>query len=268
MKKTFITVLVVLLAVSAVFTGCKKKEAAGQGSTLTVGVNPVPHGELINLVKDDLAKEGITLKIVEYTDYIQPNEALIAGDLDANYFQHIPYLESNDAWKAALSFVYGVHVEPLGLYSSKVKNVADLPNKAKIFISTDPANAGRGLILLQNNGLITLKPNVGLRGTPQDIISNPKNFQFTALDPAQIPRSLADADAAIINGNYALEAGLNPAKDSILLEGGESPYANGIAVKKGNENDSRILILQKALQSQKIKDYIDKKWDGSVVAAF
>jgi D-methionine transport system substrate-binding protein len=149
-----------------------------------------------------------------------------------------------------------------------VKSIADLPNKATIIISTDPANAGRGLILLQNNGLITLKADAGLRATPQDIVGNPKNFQFRALDPAQIPRSLQDADAAIINGNYALEAGLNPAKDSILLEGGESPYANGIVVKKGNEADPRIAALKKVLLSQKIKDYINKKWDGSVVAAF
>jgi D-methionine transport system substrate-binding protein len=237
-------------------------------NTLLVGVNPVPHGELLELIKSDLAAQGIELKIVVYTDYIQPNAALLSGDLDANFFQHIPYLESNEEWKNAFSYLFNVHVEPLGLYSNKVKNFADLRDGAVITISTDPANAGRGLLLLQSKGLITLRPDAGIRGTPRDIIANPKNFQFRALDPAQLPRSLQDVDAAVINGNYALEAGLSPVNDSLILEGGESPYANGVVVRKGDENDPRLKALQTVLQTQKVRDFINKTYDGGVVAAF
>jgi D-methionine transport system substrate-binding protein len=268
-KKTILRLLiagivVIALAQPVVAGGSKDKT----GNVLTVGANPSPHAELLNLVKPDLAAAGIELKVVEFSDYVVPNTALIAGDLDANFFQHVPYLESNDDWKAKLSYLYNVHVEPLGLYSNKVKNLADLQNGATIAVPNDPSNGGRALILLESAGLLKLSPTAGIRGTVKDIVENPKNFKFTELEAAQLPRALADVDATIINGNYALEVGLNPVRDSILLEGVKSPYANGVVVKKGNENDPRLQVLKTALQSEKVADYILATYDGGVVAAF
>jgi D-methionine transport system substrate-binding protein len=171
------------------------------GTTLTVGATAVPHAELLNLVAEDLAGAGITLRVVEFSDYVQPNAALVAGDLDANFFQHIPYLESNAEWKNALVSAFGVHVEPLGLYSNSIKNIADLKDGATIAIPNDPTNGGRALLLLQSNGVITLKAGAGLTATPLDITGNPKNLKFRELEAAQLPRALGDVDAAVINGN-------------------------------------------------------------------
>jgi D-methionine transport system substrate-binding protein len=264
--------LSLLIAGALVLTLNQNADARGQNassdSTLTVGASPTPHGELLDLIKDDLAAKGYTLKVVIYNDYVQPNEALIAGDLDANYFQHVPYLESNDAWNNALVNAFGVHVEPLGLYSNKFKAIAELPSGATVAIANDPSNGGRGLLLLQSNGLITLRSGAGLTATVQDISSNPKNLQFRELDAAQLPRALGDVDAVIINGNFALDAGLSPVKDSLILEGADSPYVNIVAARKGNESAPKIQALKEALLSQKIKDYINNKWSGSVVATF
>jgi D-methionine transport system substrate-binding protein len=269
MKKTILSLLIVgALALAVSQTATAKGNAEKKANTLSVGVNPVPHAELLELIKDDLAAQGITLKIVVFTDYIQPNAALIAGDLDANYFQTIPYLESSDDWKKALTFLWGVHVEPYGLYSAKYKSLAEIPDGATIAVNNDPANQGRALLLLQANGLIQLSPSAGIRGTPRDIVSNPKNLKFQELEAAQLPRSLPDVDAATINGNYALEAGFNPPKDSLIIEGSESPYANGLVVRKGTENDPRFEALKKVLLSPKVKDYINSHYDGGVVAVF
>jgi D-methionine transport system substrate-binding protein len=243
-------------------------EAHSSNQTLTVGATAVPHAELLNLVKDDLAAAGITLRVVEFSDYVQPNAALLAGDLDANFFQHLPYLESNPEWKNALVSAFGVHVEPLGLYSNSARVIANLKRRATIAIPNDPTNGGRALLLLQANGLITLKPNTGLTATPLDIRRNPKNLRFQELEAAQLPRVLADVDAAVINGNYALEAGINPVEDSLIIEGADSPYVNIVAVRKGSETDPRILALKTALQSQKVKDYIAATYNGGVVATF
>jgi D-methionine transport system substrate-binding protein len=263
MKKS---ILGLLMAAGLTFALSRPVEA--QRANLTVGATAVPHAELLNLVKDDLAAAGITLRVVEFSDYVQPNAALLAGDLDANFFQHIPYLESNPEWKNALASAFGVHVEPLGLYSNSVRAIANLKRRATIAIPNDPTNGGRALLLLQANGLITLKPNAGLTATPLDIQRNPKNLRFQELEAAQLPRVLADVDAAVINGNYALEAGINPVADSLIIEGADSPYVNIVAVRKGSENDPRILALKTALQSQKVKDYIAATYDGGVVAAF
>ena len=237
-------------------------------NTLTVGATPVPHAEMLNLVKADLAAQGINLVVREFNDYVQPNEALIAGDLDANFFQHIPYLESNENWKSRLISAFGVHVEPLGLYSRRHRSINDLPSGANIAIPNDPTNGGRALLLLQSNGLIKLSAGSGLTATPRDIVENPKNFRFTELEAAQLPRSLGDVDAAVINGNYALEAGLNPVRDSLIIEGQDSPYVNIIVVRRGFENDTRIRALENALRSQKIKNYIETNYNGGVVAVF
>jgi len=266
MKKIFVALLAGLLVSALVFTACSKKKE--KGITVSVGATPVPHAELLNLVKDDLAAQGITLKVLEFTDYVQPNVAVLSGDLDANFFQHIPYLDSNEEWKAKMTAAFGVHVEPFGLYSEKYKKVDDLPNGASIAIPNDPSNGGRALLLLQSKGLITLKEGVDLTATPHDITGNPRNFKFQPLEAAQLPRSLKDVDAATINGNYALEAGLNPIKDSLIIEGADSPYVNIVVTLKGKENDPGIVALKKALLSQKVKDYINSHYDGGVAAVF
>jgi D-methionine transport system substrate-binding protein len=275
MKKMLVSIiLTVSLLFTAVqlFTGCQKDSAASAEEaklTLTIGATPVPHAELLNLIKDDLSAQGVTLKVVEFNDYVQPNEALVAGDLDANFFQHIPYLESNPEWSAKLSSAFGIHVEPFGLYSTKYKTIGDIPNGATIAIPNDPSNGGRALLLLQSKGLIGLNANAGITATPLDISSNPKNFKFRELEAAQLPRSLADVDAATINGNYALEADFSPTKDALIIEGSDSPYVNIVVVRKGHENDPAIQALKKSLLSPKIKDYIAKTYsDGSVVAVF
>jgi D-methionine transport system substrate-binding protein len=269
MKKTLVSLLIAGALVLALnHTVEARGNSQASGSVLSVGATPVPHAELLNLVKDDLAAQGITLKVVEFTDYVQPNVAVLTGDLDANFFQHIPYLDSNEEWKTKMVSAFGVHVEPFGLYSAKYKHIKDLPNGATIAIPNDPSNGGRALLLLQAKGLITLKEGVGLNATPRDVTGNPHNFKFQPLEAAQLPRSLQDVDAATINGNYALEAGLNPLKDSLIIEGADSPYVNIVVVLKGKEGDPRIVALKKALLSQKVKDYINSHYNGGVAPIF
>jgi len=262
MKKT-ITILLVLALIFSLSACTRRSE-----SELIVGATIVPHSVLLNLIREDLAAQGINLRVVEFTDFVQPNMALMAGDLDANYFQHIPYLETNEAWAAALVPVFGVHYEPFGLYSTRHSNVNSLPNGAAIAIPNDPTNGGRALLLLQAHGLITLRPDAGLRATPLDIIFNPRNFRFHQLEAAQLPRSLQDVDAATINGNFALQAGLNPLRDSLIIEGPDSPYVNYVVVQRGNENDPRIAALRNALLSDKVRDFILRTYDGGVAPVF
>lgn len=260
MKKSFKTLLV------AAFILVGATALAGE---LKVGATPVPHAELLNLVKEDLKTEGVDLKVVEFTDYVTPNLALAEGELDANFFQHFPYLEkfSNERGLNLVS-AGKVHVEPLGVFSQKIKDIKDLPNKATIAIPSDPSNGGRALILLHNNGIIKLSDPTNLYATEFDIVENPKKLKFKPIEAAQLPRVLPDVEAAVINGNYALEAGFSPVEDSLLLEGAESPYANIIAVKSGDESKEDIQKLLKALQSKKVSDYIGANYKGGVVPAF
>lgn len=265
MKKFTVTLAALVLALAAalpVMAGSQKQK------TLRVGATPVPHAEMLAEVVDDLAAKGIKLEVIEFTDYVTPNLALIAGDIDANFFQHLPYLEANDEWTTKLVSAFGVHVEPFALYSNKYDDIADIPSGATIAIPNDPTNGGRALILLADNGLITLNPDAGLEATELDIIDNPQNFKFLALEAAQLPRSLDDVDAACINGNYALDAGLNPINDSIIIEDADSPYVNVVVVRKGMENDPRIKALQEALTSAEIDDFINDTYDGGVIAVF
>lgn len=279
MKKSFkLSISAALIVSLLALTGCQSAKApaatsetapAAELQVLKVGASPVPHAELLNLVKDDLKAEGIDLQIIEFTDYVKPNLSLNDGEIDANFFQHVPYQDSfNKDHGTDIVSVGTVHVEPLGLYSKKFKSVEELPEGAQIAIPSDAVNGGRALILLASKGLITLTADAGLEATEKDIAENPKNFKFTAVEAAQLPRVLEDVDASIINGNYALEASLNPAKDAILLEGADSPYANILSVKKGNEADERVAKLLKALQSEKVKAYIESHYNGGVVAAF
>lgn len=260
MKKSFKT----LLAAAFILVG-----ATALAGELKVGATPVPHAELLNLVKEDLKTEGVDLKVVEFTDYVTPNLALAEGELDANFFQHFPYLEkfSNERGLNLVS-AGKVHVEPLGVFSQKIKDIKDLPSKATIAIPSDPSNGGRALILLHNNGIIKLNDPTDLYVTEFDIVENPKKLKFKPIEAAQLPRILPDVEAAVINGNYALEAGFSPVEDSLLLEGAESPYANIIAVKSGDESKEDIQKLLKALQSKKVSDYIGANYKGGVVSAF
>jgi len=264
MKKIFTCVCIAALALTA-FSSCSRKSS---DNTLIVGATPVPHAQLLELVREDLAGQGFTLKIVEFTDYVQPNAALMAGELDANFFQHLPYLEGNSEWSQGLVSAFGVLVEPFGLYSNKFTTTADLPDGAAIAIPNDPTNGGRALLLLQTYGLIALRDDAGLRATPRDITVNPRNFRFIELEAAQLPRALQDVDAATINGNFALQAGLNPVRDSLIIEGSESPYVNIVAVQRGKENEAKIIALKNALLSDKVKDYINDNYNGGVVTAF
>lgn len=268
MKKLVTAALVTALVLAAAFPAAAGGKKDGT-TTLKVGATPVPHAEMLAEVADDLASRGIKLEIIEFTDYVTPNTALIAGDIDANFFQHIPYLESNGEWTSKLVSAFGVHIEPFGLYSNKYDSLAQIPAGATIAIPNDPSNGGRALLLLADNGIITLKPDAGLEATTLDITGNPKNLKFASLEAAQLPRSLDDVDAACINGNYALEAGLNPVNDSIVIEDADSPYVNIVVVRRGTENDPRISALREALTSVKIGAFIKNKWqDGSVIAVF
>lgn len=216
-----------------------------------------------------LAKQGVDLKIVEFSDYVQPNLALSDKDLDANFFQHLPYLESF-AKDRGLKLVSAgsVHIEPMGVYSKKVKNLADLKKRASVGIPNDPTNGGRALQVLASSGLIKMKEDVGVNGTPMDIVDNPKNIRIVEVEAATLPRALDDLDAAVINSNFALGANLNPSKDAIAIESKESPYANVIAVRAGDEKKPAIEALMKSLHSPEVKKFIEDKYNGAVVPAF
>jgi D-methionine transport system substrate-binding protein len=219
---------------------------------------------------DDLAKQGITLKVKEFTDYVTPNDAVESGEIDANFFQHVPYMNTFNKDKGYhLVSVVGTHVEPLALYSKKYKALADIPAGATIAIPNDPTNEGRALLLLKSAGLIQLDEKAGLEATPQNVTENSKKFSFKEIEAATLPRVLDDVDAAIINGNYALPAGLSAKKDGLLIEGADSPYVNVLVTKSGKENDPAMQALAKALTSQKVKDWIQQKYpNGEVVATF
>lgn len=237
--------------------------------TLTVGASPVPHADLLKVVQPKLAQKGINLKIVEFSDYVQPNLALADKDLDANFFQHLPYLQAFSKDRNLKLVSAGqVHIEPMGVYSSKVKNLNDLKNKAQIGIPNDPTNGGRALQVLASNGLIKMKEGVGVNGTPLDITDNPKNIRIVEVEAATLPRALQDLDAAVINSNFALGANLNPSKDAIAIESKDSPYANVVAVRSGDENKPAVKALMQELRSPEIKEFIEKKYNGAIVPAF
>ncbi|MFI9602341.1 MetQ/NlpA family ABC transporter substrate-binding protein [Streptomyces sp. NPDC052043] len=259
-------------------TACGSESGSGSAkadtdAALTVGATPNPQGEILTYVKDHLAKKaGLKLEVKEFTDYVTPDTAVQQGQLDANYFQHKPYLDDfNKKNGTDLVPVPGgaVHLEPLGVYSKSVKKLADLKKGATVAVPNDTTNEARALKLLEANGLIKLKAGAGYDATPKDVTSNPKNIQFKELEAAQLPRSLGDVDAAVINGNYALEAKLSPAKDAIAAEAAQgNPYANILVVKKGNENDPRVKKLAKLLTSPEVKKFIEDKYNGAVVPAF
>ncbi|MDX8336186.1 MetQ/NlpA family ABC transporter substrate-binding protein [Candidatus Cetobacterium colombiensis] len=234
-----------------------------------IGATPIPAGEILFEIKDDLAKEGLDIEIIEFTDYIMPNLALDDKSLDANFFQHKPYL-ANFMKEKNLDLVplADIYVPPLGAYSKKYKNINDLKNGNKIAIPNDPTNAGRALILLHNNGIIKLSNPEDLMATEFDIIDNPKKLKIVSLQAAQLPRALDDVDMAVINCNYALDAGLSPQEDSLIVEGKESAYGNVVAVRKGDENSKEIATLMKVLRSDKVRTFILEKYKGGIIPLF
>ena len=247
--------------------------ANGETVTLTVGATPNPHAEILAQVKDDLAAEGIDLVVKEYSDYVVPNTAVEEGDLDANYFQHTPYMEkSNEEKGTHLVSVGKIHYEPMGIYPGTTKTLEELPDGATIAVPNDTTNEARALQLLAAQGLIELKEDAGLNATPNDITSNPKNLQFKELEAAMLPQTASEVDLSVINSNFAMEGGMNPATDALASEDADSEaaqtFANIIAVKEGHENDPAIQALVKALQSDKVKEYIEKTYSGAVVAVF
>ena len=247
--------------------------ANGETITLTVGATPNPHAEILAQVKDDLAAEGIDLVVKEYSDYVVPNTAVEEGDLDANYFQHTPYMEKfNEENGTHLVSVGKILYEPMGIYPGLTKTLEELPDGATIAVPNDATNEARALQLLAAQGLIELKEDAGLNATPNDITSNPKNLQFKELEAAMLPQTASEVDLSVINSNFAMEGGMNPATDSLASEDADSEaaqtFANIIAVKEGHENDPAIQALVKALQSDKVKEYIEKTYSGAVVAVF
>lgn len=273
MKKT-VWALAGLLALGALVAGCsgEKKEAAQSSDkkvVLKVGATPVPHAEILNEIKPLLAKDGIDLQIIEFTDYVKPNLSLNDKEIDANFFQHEPYLKKFAAdRKLDLVNLVAVHIEPMGVYSKKLKDIKSVPDGAKVAIPNDPTNGGRALNILAKAGLIKLKDGVGISATVGDIVDNPKNLKITEAEAAMLPRTLDDVDLAVINSNFAMEAKLNPTKDALFIEPKDSPYANIVAVRKGDENRKEIQALKKALTSPEVKKFIEEKYKGAVIPAF
>ena len=271
MKKVIQFIILGLLAVLTLtlVAGCGSDTAAPQSKVIKVGVTAGPHAELMDEVKKLAEKQGLKIEVVEFNDYIQPNVALNQGDIDVNSFQHEPYLNNivKDRGFDIVSIGKTV-IFPMGVYSKKVKDLAQLNDGGTVIIPNDPTNGGRALLLLEQKGIIKLKAGAGLTASAADIAENPKHLVFKELDAAQIPRSLDDVDAAAINTNYAVTAGLNPVKDAIALEGGDSPYSNIIAVRGKDKDNADYQKLVKIYQSAEIKAFIQEHFKGSVVAGW
>ena len=248
------------VASSAAESTAETSELAG--TTLKVAASPTPHAEILNVAKEVLAEQGIDLQVVEFSDYVQPNLVTESGEVDANYFQHTPYLDS----------VGAVHYEPFGIYPGKSNDLAAIADGATIAVPNDTTNEARALQLLAAQGLITVRDGAGLTATINDITENPHNLKIEEIEAAQLPRTVQDVDFAVINGNYAMEAGFSVGKDALATEDASSEaaqtYANVLVVKEGNENDPAIQALYAALTSDKVKEYINSTYDGAVVPIF
>lgn len=289
MRKSVLLAVVIILSVFAL-AGCGQKSAApsetpsapaaptaspdgeGKGTeqepvTLKIGASAEPHAKILEQVVDKLKAEGVNLEIKVFTDYVQPNVQVDEKQLDANFFQHTPYMEQFNKDKGTkLVSVGSIHIEPLGAYSKKVTTVDELKDGAAIAIPNDPSNAGRALALLEKHGFLKLKEGVGIAGTVKDIVENEKGFEIKELEAAMLPRVLDEVDLALINTNYALEAKLVPTKDALFIEDKDTPYANIIATHEDNQNSEAIQKLVKALQTPEIKAYIEENYEGIVPA--
>ncbi len=278
-KKWIATALVATLAVG-LFAGCggnnnstgssaAESSASSDDKVITIGASVTPHAVILNHLADQFEKEGYELKVVEFTDYVQPNNALEAGDLDANYFQHQPYLDNFNEENGTDIVSVGANLYiPMAIFSEKLTNLDSIPDGATIAVPNDTTNEARALLLLQENGFIKLKDGVDIKATVMDIEDNPHNLEFVEMDAAQIPRAIKDTDLAIVNGNYALDAGLN-LDDALLIESSDSTtaqtYANVIAVRAGEENTEKTKVIVKILTSDETKQYIQDSFNGAVL---
>ncbi len=267
MKKIIAVILALALTLSLAACGPKADD-----KTIKVGATPAPHAEILEVIKDVLAADGWTLEIVEFNDYVQPNNALEDGELDANYFQHVLYLNQfNEEYGTHLVSAGGIHYEPFGIYAGKTASLEALADGAKIGVPNDATNEARALLLLEQEGLIKLQAGVGLNATKADIIENPHNYEIVEINAELLPATLPDLDIAVINGNYAIDAGLKVSQ-ALAIEAAEGTateyYQNVIAVKEGNESSDKILALLKALKSDAVKQYIEKTYDGAVVPLY
>ncbi|WP_456599263.1 MetQ/NlpA family ABC transporter substrate-binding protein [Blastococcus sp. SYSU DS0616] len=273
LRPTRTTLAAVATATLLGLTACGGGEAelSAADEPLRVGASPVPHAEILRFVDEELADDaGLDLEIIEFTDYVQPNVALDDGSLDANYFQTVPYLEEQEA-SAGYDFtaLEPVHIEPLGIYSASLTTLADLPDGGTVAIPNDPTNAARALRLLEANDLLTLADTGDSAPTALDIEGNPKGLEIQQVEAAQLPRSLADVDAAVINGNYAIDADLSPAEDALALEEAEgNPNANLLVVRSGDEDAERIVALEELLHSAEVRQFIEENYSGAVLPAF
>lgn len=263
MKKLLLTALILVFGFT-LLTGCSQSS-----DEFRIGATAVPHAEILEFAKPLLAERGVNIRVVTYSDYVQPNLNLQDGDIDANYFQHVPYLTRfNQDNSTTIVPVTAVHLEPMAIYSSKITDIADFTG-GKVGVPNDVTNLGRALALLENAGLLTLTEGVGVRGTKADIIDNPLNLEIVELDAAIIANMLPDVEIAIINTNYALLANLNPVEDGLFIEEVVgNPYANILAVKEGNENNETVKIIAEVLNSDEVRDFIEEKYKGSVLPAF
>ncbi|AUS96664.1 methionine ABC transporter substrate-binding protein [Clostridium thermosuccinogenes] len=268
MKKILVALSIIMAISVFAFSGCTSGNS-GKKTKLVVGASPTPHALILKEIQPILEEKGIELEIKEMTDYVTPNTALNDKQLDANFFQHTPYME-NFAKENNMELVVAaeVHIEPMGAYSEKIKSVDELQDGAIVAIPNDPTNEGRALILLQKQGLIKLKDEDELIQTPKDIVENPKNLQFKELEAAQLPRVLPDVDLAVINTNYALDGGLDPIKDSIFMEDKDSPFPNVLVVRPDNKDDPAIKELAKALNSETVRKFLKENFGDSTIPAF
>ena len=257
------------LAVLALSTAFAAVPALAQDKPLKIGVTAGPHAQIFEQVKKIAERDGLKIQVVEFSDYIQPNAALAAGDLDANSYQHKPFLDQQvkDRGYKLVNVGYTVNF-PIGIYSKKVKSLKDLKEGARVGIPNDPTNGGRVLLVLQDQGLIKLKPEAGLKATPLDVVDNPKRLKFVEVEAAQLPRTLDDLDAAAVNTNYAIPAGLQPGRDSIAQEGAKSPYVNLIAVREQDKDKPWVARLVKAYQSDEVRRFVQAEFKGAVVPGF
>lgn len=275
--KKLLTFLGTALLSTALLAGCGStastdSSASANGDTITVAASPSPHAEILEVAKEVLAEQGINLDIKVFNDYVIPNTATESGEVDANYFQHTPYLNDfNEENGTHLVSVAAIHYEPFGIYAGKTASLDALADGAKVSVPNDTTNEARALLLLEAQGLIKLKDGAGLKATKLDIVENPKNLDIQEIEAAQLPRTLSDVDIAVINGNYAIDAGLK-VSDALAVEAQDSEaaktYANVLVVKDGNQDNENIKALVSALESDKVKEFIEQKYDGAVVPMF
>lgn len=285
-------IIALLLALALVLVGCGSQEkpkeseskavtesetsqsseeakSGGEEQVIKIGVSPTPHAPIVEAIKDELEKEGVKLEIKVFDDYVIPNQALASGDIDANFFQHKPYLDNfNKEYNLNLVSLGAVHLEPIAAYSTKIKSLNELADGARVLIPNDVTNGARALLLLQREGLIKLDDPNNINATEANITENPKNLKIEPLEAAMIPRTYEDSDLAIINSNYALDAGLNPLTDGIVIEDKDSPYANIVAVRSGEENEEKFQKLIKALNSDTVRKFIEEEYKGAIIPAF